>query len=91
MWVVHGCLTCGASEDPLRTFTAVFRDREGQPELCWVCHDCVAALGAERLRDLTEADIFRLNEQMREAYERGETTWTGDCPPGLVLARTANG
>ena len=78
--IVRGCLTCGGSEHPARTFTAMFRDREGRLEFGWVCQECV-----ERLRDLTEADIFCLNEQMREAYERGQIVWTGDCPPGLVL------
>ena len=86
MWVVRGCLTCGGSEDPATTFTAVFRDREGEPGLCWICQNCVEALGVERFRSLDEADIFCLNEQMRKAYERGRTEWTGDCPPGLVLA-----
>ena len=86
MRVVRGCLTCGGSEDPARTFTALFRDREGRLEFCWVCQKCVGALGVERLRDLSEADILCLNEQMREAYEEGRTAWTGDCPPGIVLA-----
>ena len=86
--IVRGCLTCGGSEHPARTFTAMFRDREGRLEFGWVCQECVGALGVERLRDLTEADIFCLNEQMREAYERGQIVWTGDCPPGLVLEST---
>ena len=82
---VHGCLTCGGSEHPGRTFTALFRDCSGQLEFSWVCQQCVGALGVERLRDLSEADIFCRNEEMREAYEQGKTVWTGDCPPGLVL------
>ena len=83
--IVRGCLTCGGSEHPQVSFTALYRDGQGDLKVSWVCQECVGALGVERLRDLTEADIFCLNEQMREAYERGQIVWTDDCPPGLVL------
>ena len=86
--IVHGCLTCEGSEHPQVTFTALYRDGQGDLQFSWVCQECVGALGVERLRDLAEADIFCLNEQMREAYEGGQAVWTDDCPPGLVLEST---
>ena len=85
MRVVRGCLTCGGSEHPQVTFTALYRDGQGDLQFSWVCQECVGALGVERLRDLTEADIFCRNDEMRRAHKYGQTVWTGDCPPGLVL------
>ena len=78
--IVHGCLTCEGSEHPQVTFTALYRDGQGEIQFSWVCQECVGAQGVERLRDLAEADIFCLNEQMREAYE-------GARPSGRMTAR----
>ena len=71
MRVVRGCLTCGGSEHPQVTFTALYRDGQGDLQFSWVCQECVGALGVERLRDLTEADIFCRNDEMRRAHKCG--------------------
>ena len=91
MRLVRGCLTCGGSEHPARTYTALYRDGEGGLQFSWLCRECVTALGAEHIRDLSEDDILCRNKDMRLAYDRGLTAWTGDYPPGLILDPKRNG
>lgn len=88
--LVYGCLTCGGSEDPMRTFSALYIDRQNdKAEFSWLCRECVERFLQEepdRFGRFHDGDIMRYNAELRTLYLQGRMTWTGDRPAGLVRA-----